>query len=149
MTIPPPPAEAPRPLPDTLDVAMGRRMAAAHAAGDAAGVERARDYLVREGSTTAVEQAFVDQFTRALVAVQQAMTARTSGDADHADDLMKQVARDFPREMLEQVQQAMLFAAGRRQGWLPEPDYDALAARLPATGEVAELFRHVRRGRPG
>jgi len=49
-------------------------------------------------------------------------------------------------QILREVRIGMLVAAGRNQGWLPADDYDEPAARMPATGPVAEQFRHIRRG---
>lgn len=140
---------SPPPLPETFDVKLGRRMAAAHQAGDAAEVERARRYAVQEGSSSGTEQAFFDQFTRAMVRMREVISLREAGRAGEADELTAQLAAEFAPEVLQQVQVGMLFAAGRAQGWLPERDYDTLAAATSAAGaEVAEQMRHIRRGRP-
>jgi hypothetical protein len=123
-------------------------MAAAHLAGDAAGVEQIREYLVQEGSTSSAERAQLDESTRAMVLMQHLMTAHAEGDQARVDAVVRQLFTDFSPEMVAQVRNWMLFAAGREQGWLPERDYDALAAQFPETGELADQFREIRRGRP-
>ena len=140
-------ASTPPPLPEIFDVVLGRQMAAAHDAGDPAAVEQTREYLVREGAVDRAEQAFLDEFTRALVRMQQVISMRAAGRGQEADELTAQVAAEFSPEVLQQVQVGMLFTAGRKQGWLPERDYDTLAAATSSAGAaVAEQLRHIRRG---
>jgi len=139
----------PPPLPDSFDVALGQRMSAAHAAGDRTAVERARAYLVAEGSSSPQEASFLEEYTRALALTQDMVAAQGAGDTARSTDLARQITRDFAPEIVRQVQLGMLFAAGRQQGWLREADYDALAAATSAGGpEVAEQMRHIRRGEP-
>lgn len=136
----------PPPLPDVFDVVHGRRMAAAHEAGDRAGVEQARRYLVAEGSVSPEETAYLDQFTRAMTLVQDMMATR---DPACADELARQIHQEFPPEIVRQVHTGMLFAAGRKQGWLSERDYDQLAAAVSAAGpEVTGQMQNIKRGKP-
>jgi hypothetical protein len=139
----------PPPLPETFDVQLGLRMAAAHDAGDTAAVERARAYAVQEGPSSGDERAFFDQFTQALVQMLEVVSLRKRGLEGEADALTAQVAEQFAPQVLRQVQVGMLFAAGRSQGWLPERDYDILAAATASSDiEVAEQVRRIRRGEP-
>lgn len=134
------------PLPETFDVVLGQRMAAAHAAGDTAGVEQARAYLVSEGTTDPADRAYLDAYTRALVVMQQVMAAQSAGERERADLLTEGLVAEIPAEILREVRLGMLFAAARNAGWLPADTYDELAARIPATGPLADQFRHIRRG---
>jgi len=136
----------PPPLPDVFDVVHGRRMAAAHEAGDRDGVERARRYIVAEGSVSPEEAAHLDQFTRAMALVQDMIAARGTA---RADELARQIRQEFSPEIVRQVHTGMLFSAGRQQGWLPERDYDTLAAAVSSAGaEVTEQMRYIKRGKP-
>lgn len=138
---------SPPPLPDLFDIVQARRWSDAARAGDDAGAERARRYLVDEGSTSPEETEYLDQFTRAMHLAQAMVAAGEAGDAARREDLAQQVAQGFDPAIVRQVQLGMLFAAGRQQGWLPERDYDALAAAAVSAGaEVAEQMRHIRRG---
>jgi hypothetical protein len=143
------PAYVPRPLPDSFEVEQGHRMEAAFTAGDSAAAERARRHLVAEGSTDAQEAAFLDQYTKALVLVQEMITAQGAGDPARADALARQINATFAPALVRQVHLGMLFAAGRKQGWLPAADHDTLRALTAALGpEITEQFAQIRRGKP-
>lgn len=141
---------SPPPLPDIFDIVQARRWSAAARAGDDAGAEQARRYLVDEGSTSPKETEFLDQFTRAMHLTLAMVAAGEAGDSARREDLAQQIAHGFDPAIVRQVRLAMLFAAGSQQGWLPEPAYDTLAAATASAGaEVVERMRHIRRGGPG
>ena len=105
-----------------------------------------RRYLVAEGSASPEETAYLDQFTRAMMLVQDMIA--TKGTA-RAAELARQIQQQFPPEIVQQVQMGMLFSAGRTQGWLLERDYDKLAVAVSSAGpEVTEQMRHIKRGKP-
>ncbi len=124
-------------------------MAAALAVGDGAAAEQARRHVVAEGSTDAQEAAYLDQYTSALVLVQEMVAAQGAGDHARAVVLAKRINESFAPELVRQVHLAMLLAAGRKQGWLPAADHDTLTAFAASCGpEVAAQLGQIRRGRP-
>jgi hypothetical protein len=103
--------------------------------------------VVAEGSTDAQEAAFLDQYTRALVLVQQMIAAQEAGEQGRSDALARQINASFAPALVRQVRLGMLFAAGRKQGWLPAADYDLLLASTEGSGpELSAQLARIRRG---
>ncbi|MEP6745003.1 MAG: hypothetical protein ABJB33_05860, partial [Gemmatimonadota bacterium] len=91
----------------------------------------------------------LDQYTQALVLVQEMITAQGVGDHARSDALAGQITASFPPELVRQVQLGMLFAAGRKQGWLPAADHDTLTAFAASAGpEITAQLARIRRGQP-
>lgn len=142
-------SDTPAPLPQTFEVTQGKRLAAAHDVGDHAAVERVRRHLVTEGSIDSADAAQLDDFTRAMVLGKEIIDASTVGNHERAAELSHRMTTEFELDTVVMVTQAMLFTAGRQQGWLPECDYDTLASFTKDSGhEITSIVRQIRRGRP-
>lgn len=71
------------------------------------------------------------------------------GDDARAGDLRRQMVAEFPPGVVETVLGAMLFSAGRQQGWLGEDHHDQLTAFTASMGpDVTSTVAQIRRGRP-
>ena len=137
------------PLPDTFETTQASRMAAAHDVGDHTQVERVRRHLVTEGSVDSDDAARLDAVSRASLIAKEMVDATTVGNATRAATLRRRLTDEFDPDTVSTVLGAMLFTAGRKQGWLPEADHDRLVALTASMGdEVQAIVRQIRRGQP-
>jgi hypothetical protein len=121
------------PLPDRFEVTQGR-MSAAHTAADTVEVERIRRHLVAEGSTDATEATHLDAVSHASLLAKKMIEAQRLGDDARAGALRRRVAAEFPPGVVSTVLGAMLFTAGREQGWLHKDAHDQLTAFTAGVG---------------
>jgi hypothetical protein len=137
------------PLPDTFETTQASRMAAAHDVGDHAQVEQIRRHLVTEGSVDSADAARLDAVSRASLVAKEMIDATSVGNATRAAALRRRLIDEFDPGTVSAVIGAMLFTAGRKQGWLPEDDHDRLVTFTAGmSDEVRAIVRQIRRGRP-
>lgn len=125
------------------------RMVSAHEAGDREGAERARGYLVAEGSVGRDEAELLDQVSQAALLIRDVVVALNAGDDGAAEQIRDRVVAEFPPAVVHTVLAALLLQAGTAQGWLPPAQHDAMTRVISRLGPHEQAAAGlVRRGQP-
>ncbi len=135
--------------PNTFVVEQAQRIGEALHAGRLADAENIQAYMLAETDASGSAADRLARTTTAGMVFMQAVQAHRAGDEAQARTLMT-TARDHVQDSAEweAIVAGALVAVGRRDGWLPEEQYDlvhGIAAGNPAT---EALIAPIHRGHP-